>query len=310
MGSPILLVVEDSEADTQVLKRVFMGEPYSVEYAASGEAALELLTGGLRPDLVMLDIGLPGLTARELLDHLRKTHVGTRVLALSGEVTVPLLRQFMNRGILDFLSKDDYLATRQGRGLLLLEVKKALLVSPASFPGRSIDDVQTIDSLLDRIRRLEKKLEETRTEARNALEEEKRIREQERSRYERHLNVQMRLRDVEKDVIMRRTALMTRSSLEADKAAARAAAWWRQVIGYGIGVAGIAGLHFANIVTEAWVLAAILVSSIVLLGIRLDAVRELSLGVGRRFRLALRIGKREGIDKGDSPDSPDDQAAS
>ena len=55
-----ILVVEDGKAVQRALKRLFASEGFSVEIVANGEQGLTEMKR-MKPDLVMLDLGLPGL---------------------------------------------------------------------------------------------------------------------------------------------------------------------------------------------------------------------------------------------------------
>src|SRR3954471_1462091 len=65
-----VLVVEDDEEIAQVLQRSLRLEGYEVRLAADGEAALQA-AGAFTPDLVVLDLGLPGLDGIDVARRLR-----------------------------------------------------------------------------------------------------------------------------------------------------------------------------------------------------------------------------------------------
>lgn len=62
-------VVEDN-ADNRLLVRAILGEAYDVRELASGDAALAAFATAA-PDLVLLDVSLPGLSGLEVLARLR-----------------------------------------------------------------------------------------------------------------------------------------------------------------------------------------------------------------------------------------------
>ncbi len=67
---PRVLVVEDDEEIAQVLQRSLRMEGYEVRTSPDGEAALTD-ADAFSPDLVVLDLGLPGLDGIEVARHLR-----------------------------------------------------------------------------------------------------------------------------------------------------------------------------------------------------------------------------------------------
>ena len=68
--APRVLVVEDDDAIAQVLQRSLRMEGYDVKVAGDGVSALDLAHAFL-PDLVILDLGLPGIDGLEVARTLR-----------------------------------------------------------------------------------------------------------------------------------------------------------------------------------------------------------------------------------------------
>jgi DNA-binding response OmpR family regulator len=62
-----VLLVEDDESLRPILARHLTNKGFHVAEASSAEAAEAELAAGLRPDLVLLDLNLPGITGWELL---------------------------------------------------------------------------------------------------------------------------------------------------------------------------------------------------------------------------------------------------
>ena len=62
-----LLIVEDDESLRLIVSRHLRSLGYRVTEAASAEAAVQALDGGLRPAVVILDLNLPGDTGWDLL---------------------------------------------------------------------------------------------------------------------------------------------------------------------------------------------------------------------------------------------------
>lgn len=71
MGTRIL-TVEDDERIRSAVKLALEDEGWIVDEASSGEEAIELFRRG-SPDVVLIDIMLPGIDGFELCRHLRKT---------------------------------------------------------------------------------------------------------------------------------------------------------------------------------------------------------------------------------------------
>lgn len=83
--STSVLVVDDA-ADARVLLRAALrvrGGFEVVGEAGTGEDAL-LLAGMLRPDVIVLDLGLPDMTGRDLLTRIRRRAPTSRIVVFSG----------------------------------------------------------------------------------------------------------------------------------------------------------------------------------------------------------------------------------
>jgi sigma-B regulation protein RsbU (phosphoserine phosphatase) len=67
-----ILIVDDSEDIRILLRRILQAAGYEVAEAANGESALDEVAG-LRPDLVLLDIVMPGVSGYEVCETLKRT---------------------------------------------------------------------------------------------------------------------------------------------------------------------------------------------------------------------------------------------
>ncbi len=106
LSSPTVLVVEDDEANRALLTRLLESEGYRVHTAADGEAGLRAVTAH-RPDLVLLDVGLPGLDGYELTRRLRldPRHATLPILLLTGRTAQSDVVTGLNAGADDFITK-------------------------------------------------------------------------------------------------------------------------------------------------------------------------------------------------------------
>lgn len=71
--APRLLLVDDDRALSAMLKEYLALQGFEVEAVTSGEDALASV-GQRRPDLIVLDVGLPGIDGFETLDRMRAEH--------------------------------------------------------------------------------------------------------------------------------------------------------------------------------------------------------------------------------------------
>jgi two-component system alkaline phosphatase synthesis response regulator PhoP len=81
-GGKLVLVVEDEPAMARLLKDSFTYEGYQVAVTGDGAAALDMATRRT-PDLIVLDIMLPGLDGLTLCGELRKKKVPSSIIMLT-----------------------------------------------------------------------------------------------------------------------------------------------------------------------------------------------------------------------------------
>jgi DNA-binding response OmpR family regulator len=99
-----ILLVEDEieilDAITEYLER----EGYAVTRAVDGAEALRRVDTE-RPDLVLLDVGLPGLSGLEVLRRLREDHPRVPVVMLTGLNDEAQARRTLQMGAVDYVRK-------------------------------------------------------------------------------------------------------------------------------------------------------------------------------------------------------------
>lgn len=116
-GGQTILMVDDEDLLLTMGQAILSSFGYRVLIANSGQQALEILAkGGLKIDLLLTDLVMPGMSGRELVDQARQLCPHTRVLCTSGYL---------------FPSQDDdraaYLQKPFTSRELLLKVKAALM---------------------------------------------------------------------------------------------------------------------------------------------------------------------------------------
>jgi two-component system OmpR family response regulator len=114
-----ILIVEDDATLADGLTRVFTESELRVEHAASGEAA-EAAFQRERFDLIVLDVGLPGIDGFEVLRRLRKRPEYVPVLVLSARDTIEDRVHGLDLGADDYLPKPFALPELEARVRALL----------------------------------------------------------------------------------------------------------------------------------------------------------------------------------------------
>ncbi|MFO2463078.1 response regulator [Pseudomonas sp. 15FMM2] len=110
-----VVVVEDDPAVRMLVVNVLDELGYTAHQAADARAALPLLESDLRVDLLVTDVGLPGMNGRQLAEIARQHRPGLKVLFMTGYAEKAAERQgFLEEGM-DMVAKPfsiDLLATK------------------------------------------------------------------------------------------------------------------------------------------------------------------------------------------------------
>src|SRR5450830_241988 len=99
-----ILIVDDEESICQTLGGILTDEGYGVVTAGSGEEALRILEEE-PPNLVVLDIWLPGMDGIEVLKTIKAAHPHLRVVMMSGHGTIETAVKATKLGAFDFIEK-------------------------------------------------------------------------------------------------------------------------------------------------------------------------------------------------------------
>ena len=99
-----ILVADDDESFRTMLTRYLASQGYKVEAAADGDAALDAVKRS-KPDIVLLDIAMPGKDGMEVLKELAKNSPDTGVLMITGNEEEDLARACLKNGAFDYLAK-------------------------------------------------------------------------------------------------------------------------------------------------------------------------------------------------------------
>jgi len=100
---PCIMVVDDEQLILKLLSRTLEPEGYDVVVAENGEAALKLLDKH-EPDLVILDIMMPGLDGFQVLGLIRqRSNIPVIMLTARHEVTA--VRDALTVGADDYVRK-------------------------------------------------------------------------------------------------------------------------------------------------------------------------------------------------------------
>jgi two-component system nitrogen regulation response regulator NtrX len=99
-----ILIVDDEASIRQSLGAILTDEGYDVLTADSGEEALKVINDEL-PNLVLLDIWLPGMDGIETLKAIKAEHPQLRIIIMSGHGTIETAVKATKLGAFDFIEK-------------------------------------------------------------------------------------------------------------------------------------------------------------------------------------------------------------
>lgn len=101
---PRILVIDDEAAIRDSMQMILDYEGYEVMTAATGEEGIALVEREA-PDLVFLDIKMPGVDGLEVLQRLRHLVEVTPIVVISGHATISTAVEATRLGAFDFIEK-------------------------------------------------------------------------------------------------------------------------------------------------------------------------------------------------------------
>jgi CheY-like chemotaxis protein len=125
-----VLVIDDDPQDRELVAAVLEERGYEVIAAGNGRTGLMLCHRGA-PDAVVLDLDMPGLDGRSVLQQLRTLHPSLPVVVFSGRRAEDVEEEMLNQGATAFIRKAFSL---HQLGLALQEVLPSPSASQSTVP--------------------------------------------------------------------------------------------------------------------------------------------------------------------------------
>jgi len=125
MTDTIVCIVDDEEGIRESLSGIFEDEGYTVLTAGTAEEAFDLLKEQT-PDLMFLDVWLPGIDGIEALKKIREQNPELPIVMISGHGNIELAVNATRIGAYDFLEKP-------------LSLERVLLVANRALERRSLE---------------------------------------------------------------------------------------------------------------------------------------------------------------------------
>jgi two-component system response regulator NreC len=165
-----VLVVDDHEIVREGIRMVLATDPELevVGVASSGEEAIEKVRE-LEPDVVLMDIGMPGLSGFEATRRIRESHPNTQVVALTVHDSEGYVFQMLQAGATGYVVKrapaEDVIAAvkraHQGEAVLHPSVAKLLIKDYLARVAKG--EETSFDTLSEREREILKLIAEGKT---------------------------------------------------------------------------------------------------------------------------------------------------
>jgi two-component system nitrogen regulation response regulator NtrX len=126
-----ILVVDDEERIRQSLNGILKDEGYEVQEAKDGTQALKQVESD-PPDLVLLDIWMPGMDGMEILERMKGQTPNLPIIMISGHGNIELAVKAVKLGAYDFIEKPLSLEK------VLLAANNALLFSKLAQENQTL----------------------------------------------------------------------------------------------------------------------------------------------------------------------------
>lgn len=102
---PCVLVVDDDTLMREILKAILREEGFSVVgEAKDGQQALGMV-GNLNPDVVCLDVNMPGMSGLEVLKAIQSAAPDTKVVMITGDASMTTVREAVGHGAAGYIIK-------------------------------------------------------------------------------------------------------------------------------------------------------------------------------------------------------------
>ncbi|MFB9330677.1 MULTISPECIES: response regulator [Paenibacillus] len=104
MDNKKVLIVDDQNGIRVLLMEVFSSEGYNTFQASNGKLALEIVRSE-SPDLVLLDMKIPGMDGLEILKHVKAINKDIKVIMMTAYGELDMIKEATDHGALMHFTK-------------------------------------------------------------------------------------------------------------------------------------------------------------------------------------------------------------
>jgi len=133
-----VLIVDDHSTVRFAIRMLLERERFHVIGEVDNGSEVAQVARKLQPDVVVLDIGLPGLDGMEVIKRLQQLEHAPRIMVLTGQATDLYVRRCLDAGIGAFVTKSEDLDA-------VVFALKALVKGYSTFPQMAVNS-NTLDS--------------------------------------------------------------------------------------------------------------------------------------------------------------------
>ncbi len=99
-----LLIVDDQNGIRILLMEVFSSEGYETYQASNGKLALEIVRN-VSPDLVLLDMKIPGMDGLDILKHIKSIDPSIKVIMMTAYGELDMIKEATDLGAIMHFTK-------------------------------------------------------------------------------------------------------------------------------------------------------------------------------------------------------------
>lgn len=132
MNEPKLLLVDDEVPFAETMSKRLKKRDFDVAMAHSGMEVLDKLNdGSFTPEVIILDVKMPGMDGIETLEEIKRKYPLIEVIMLTGHATVASAIEGMKKGAFDYLMKPcemEALVTKVGEAVAKKRAQEGKIV--------------------------------------------------------------------------------------------------------------------------------------------------------------------------------------
>jgi CheY-like chemotaxis protein len=99
-----ILIVDDSKLSRSFVKQILRDEGHAFFEASDGDEALELFSKE-RPDLVLLDLTMPGMNGLDVLMRIKDFNSGAQIIIATADVQDMTRKEAIRLGAVGYITK-------------------------------------------------------------------------------------------------------------------------------------------------------------------------------------------------------------